>query len=234
MKRKRLIAAVVAVLLAVSGVGAMWWYASRADQRAVADLKPVDVFVAALEIPTGTSLASAVSSNAMVVKQIPASLAPVGATTVVDASNAGLVAQSDIHVGELVLLSRFGAAETVRSGLMLPPGHIALSIALGDPEKVGTFVNVGSRIAVFLTYGGDNGQRTRLLMSNVYVLAVGANAGSAAPAGTTGLLTLAVTQAQAEKLIQAQRGSGQLYLGLMNDKSGVGASSGANDDNLFG
>ena len=234
MKRKRLIAAVVAVLLAMSGVGAMWWYASRADQRAVADLQPVDVFVAALEIPTGTSLATAVSSNALVVKQIPASLAPVGASTVVDASNASLVAQSNIHVGELVLLSRFGAPETVRSGLMLPPGHIALSISLGDPEKVGTFVNVSSRIAVFLTYGADNGQRTRLLMSNIYVLAVGANAGAAAPAGTTGLLTLAVTQTQAEKLIQAQRGAGQLYLGLMNEQSGVSPSTGTNTDNLFG
>lgn len=234
MKRKRLIAALAALLLAVAGVGSMWWYASRADQRALEDLQPVDVFVAALAIPTGMSLQDAVSSQSLVVQQVPRNLAPIGASTVVDASNASNVAQSNIQPGELVLLNRFGSPETIRSGLALPKGQIAVSIALADPQKVGTFVNVGSRIAVFLTYVNNAGtQATRLLLSNIQVLGVGATTGTTAPAGTTGLLTLAVTQAQAEKLIQAQAGAGTLYLGLMNADSAVAPTEGTSNDGLF-
>lgn len=234
MKRKRLIAALAALLLAVAGVGSMWWYASRADQRALEDLQPVSVFVAALEVPTGMSLQDAVSSQSLVVRQVPRNLAPLGASTLVDATNASNVAQSNIHPGELVLLSRFGSADAVRSGLVLPKGHIALSISLADPQKVGTFVNIGSRIAVFLTYQNNAGnQATRLLMSDIQVLGVGESTGATAPAGTTGLLTLAVTQTQAEKLIQAQATNGMLYLGLMNADSQVAPTTGTDNDGLF-
>ncbi len=67
MRQKRTIAAVLALVLALSGAGALWWYAHTADQRAVEGLSPVDVFVATGDIPAGTSLGAAIAANLLTV-----------------------------------------------------------------------------------------------------------------------------------------------------------------------
>ena len=88
---------------------------------------------------------------------------------------------------------------------------------------------------------------TRLLLARIKVLAVGstvpsttasaAASPSAAPDGTAAqlqaqLITVAVTQAQAEVLVQGIQ-TGTLYLGLLTDTSKVAPGAGVNDRNLF-
>lgn len=236
MKRKRLIAAVLALVLSISGAGALWWYAYSADQRALEGLATTDVYVAAGDIPAGTPLGSAIAANLLSVQQIPKRLAPVDASTVVDASNTGNLAISDIRAGELVLLSRFAPPQQAGSGLAIPEGLIAMSIDVADTPRVGNFTHPGSRIAIFLTYapkGGDKG--TRLLLSNVLVLAVGDSTDASTGAGQvpSTRLTVAVDQRSAQKLIQAA-GAGSMYTALMNDQSNVGPSSATTDADLFG
>jgi pilus assembly protein CpaB len=85
-----------------------------------------------------------------------------------------------------------------------------------------------------------NKSATRVLLAKVTVIAVGpttitppANAAQANPESQPrAMLTLALTQAQAEKIIFAQ-GNGTLYLGLLNDKSQVRPDAGINGKNVF-
>lgn len=247
MKRKRFAAALLALVLAAGGAGSMWWYAQGADERAMAGLESVDVFVAVGDIPAGTTLGSAVAAQMLTIQQVPKRLAPTGASVEVDAGNSSNVALNDIHSGELVLLTRFAPAQEVSAGLSIPNGYVALSLQMGDPQRVGSFVHVGSQVAIFLTYGSRDGdatnaptiagtsKATRLLLSKVLVLGVGAATGQTAQELQlpSALLTFAVSQADAERLIQAQS-VGSLYMALMNDQSQVAPSNGVNTKNLFG
>lgn len=236
MKRKRFIAALLALVLAAGGAGSMWWYAQGADARAMDGLEAVDIFVAKGDIPAGTMLGSAVAAQMLEIQQVPKRLAPSGASVEVDATNAANVALNDIHTGELVLLTRFAPAQEVSAGLSIPTSYVAATFSMGDPQRVASFVRVGSQVAVFLTYAGDGGtSTTRLLMSKVLVLGVGAATGQTAQElqVPSALLTFALSQADAERLIQAQS-VGALYLALMNDQSAVAPSNGVNTKNLFG
>ena len=225
----------------------MWWYAQGADERAMAGLEAVDVFVATGDIPAGTSLGSAVAAQMLAIQQVPKRLAPTGASVEVDATNSINVALNDIHTGELVLLTRFAPAQEVSAGLSIPNGNVAVTISLGDPQRVASFVHVGSQVAIFLTYPvkeGDssnaptaagNSKATRLLLRKVLVLGVGAATGATAQSAQlpSALLTVALTQPDAERIIQAQS-VGSLYMALMNDQSSVTPTDGINTKKLFG
>jgi pilus assembly protein CpaB len=213
----------------------MWWYAQGADARALEGLEAVEVFVATSEIPAGTMLRNAVAAGALGIQMVPKRLAPTGASIDVTANNSPNVALNDIHTGEMVLLTRFAPAQEVSAGLSIPSGYVAVTVTLGDPQRVANFVKVGSQVAVFLTYPDAGGSNTRLLMSKVLVLGVGASTGQTAQElqVPSALLTFALSQVDAERLIQAQS-VGSLYLALMNDQSAVAPSDGVNTKKLFG
>lgn len=237
MNRKRFVVALAALVLSLAGAGTLWWYAQSADQRAVAGLTAVDVYVAKGDIPAGTPLSTALGMNLLDIQRIPQRLAPVGATTTVDPSMTGNVAASDIHAGELVLLSQFVAPQTTDSGLAIPTGLIAVSVDVADTPRVGNFVHPGSHVAMFLispTPGGT-GKQTRLLLADVLVLAVGDSTNGATGSAQTPStrLTVAVSQHDGERLIQSTT-AGTLYLGLMTDRSTVAPGPAVTDSNLFG
>lgn len=223
MKKKRLYVAFLSLLLAASAAGSMLWYANTADERAMAGLDGINIFIANSEIPAGTTLSDALANQWLRVDQIPRRLAPEGAGTEVDATNASNVASSDINAGELVLLSRFVPRAQISAGLALPVGKVALALNLEDPQRVGNFVRVGAKIAVFSTTSTAD---TELLLSDLLVLGVGDSTGDSAQSNPSGskLITVAVTQSEAELLIQATTG-GTLYLALMNEQSGVTPTS---------
>lgn len=229
MRKKRLYVAFVSLVMALVSAGAMLWYAQGADARAMQGLEGTSVFVAAGDVPAGTTLEAAVANGWLRIESIPKRLAPSGAGTEVDATNARNVAAGQIHAGELVVLSRFVPPSQVSAGLAIPSGKLAMSINLEDPQRVGNFVRVGSKIAVFWTtrstIAGEV-PNTRLLLANLLVLGVGDTTGDnpqVAQAGSK-LLTLAVTQSQAETLISSAN-SGSLYLALMTDQSGISAGA---------
>jgi len=106
---------------------------------------------------------------------------------------------------------------------------------------VAGYVQAGSQVAIFLTYdvvdsnGNTTGiERTRVLIPRVEVLAIGTNqrartstSGSGGGSGSL-LLTLAVNQAEAERLIEGLS-HGTLYLALLTDS--VVVTPGAGVDN---
>ncbi|HEX2315751.1 MAG TPA: Flp pilus assembly protein CpaB [Thermomonospora sp.] len=246
--KRRLITVVVAVALAALGSLSVHGYVRTADERALRGQRPVEVLVAARAIPAGTPAARLVPDGYAAARRFPAASVPEGALTGVGDADRDLVLGAGVRAGELIrraLLVRPGGTQA----FVVPDGKIALTVALSDPQRVAGHVVAGSRVAIFLSRrvlnsdGRPRGEltETRLLMSGVDVLAVGPaqppkDARDKPSFGeTTGLVTLAVTQRQAEKLVwsatgpQGAQGTG-LYLGLEGGSSrltetGSGVSS---------
>ena len=275
--KRRIALVAVALVLALIGVAVVRSYVGKADARAVAALDPVQAYVTQGAIVSGTALKDAVDQGLAKIETLPRKTVPPGAVVQVTPQLGGLVATATIPAGTLLLQSAFGPHQIQQSGLPIPKGEIALTISLGDPQRVGGFVQAGSQIAIFDTYNsipelGTNGlpaagnhntaagdgltqgitkeHITRLLLSRVPVIAVGstvagaASSSSSSPSGggsngsTQGsngsnvLVTVALSQRNAERLILASQ-TGSLYLGLLNQDSQVAPDSGANNTNLF-
>jgi pilus assembly protein CpaB len=195
---KRILAGLAAVLLAVVGTVAVFAYARGADRRALQGQTAIGAYVAVKDVPAGTTARKAIDDGLIVKELIASKGVPEGALTTVDSSYDALVATSDLQAGELVLQSRFSTVAATDGKLAVPNGKMAISVALDDPSHVGSFLTVGSHIAVFDTFNqlekcrcgpqplsiqtpsGDHLQdshafqrATRVLVPDVTVLAVG-------------------------------------------------------------
>jgi pilus assembly protein CpaB len=163
--------------------------------------------------------------------------------------NAKSVATADIPSGQIVLRESFGAKQAPTGALSIPKDDIAISVNLAANADVAGYVNVQSEVVVFETYtlngsaaknaqkvviDGDKAQVTRVVAPRLTVLAIsqapttsvdGSKNSSTASASSTVTLTLAVSQTEAEKLINGQS-NGQLYLGLLTSSSKTSADKG--------
>jgi pilus assembly protein CpaB len=253
--RQRVIAVCAAMLVGLIGVAAVLLYAKGADSRAVAGQQVRSVFVAQERVPAGTSAADAVAKGLMVPTKIAAKGVPAGALSAVDAAMAKRVALTDIVQGDFVLASRFGTTPAGLKAIQVPDGQVAISVALTDPGRVGTFLTPGSRIVIYDTYepgasgkGGANGARvTRVLLDDVLVIAVGstplgpsAQAGDKAPASGSGsgagtgeqLVTVALPPGTAAKLVHGIQ-TGTLYAGLRGTDTKSSSGQVISDSSLF-
>jgi pilus assembly protein CpaB len=237
---RRLALLISAVLVAAVGTALVFAYVQKADDRAIAGQNPVTVLIAKSAIAPGTRVIDAANAGSFQTKELPESAVAPGALSSVDPVK-NQVALTTIFPGQQLLTGMFGATAAADSSIAIPPGQIAVSFSFGDPQRVAGFVQPGSNVAVFLTSSlQGNTSSTRILLPRVTVIAVGpttitppANAAQANPETLPrAMLTLALTQAQAEKLIFAQ-GNGTLYLGLLNDRSLVKPGKGADAKNVF-
>jgi pilus assembly protein CpaB len=234
-----------ALVVAALGTASIFFYVDRADDRALQDQRPVEVLVAKTLIKAGTTAAEAERLGSFRLQRIP--LAATVAGHLRDTrSISTLVAVSDIHPGEQIIPQKFAQAGST-SGLPIPAGKMAMSVQLGDPERVAGFVKPGSEVAIFLTMQlpprpgtpPPPGPTTRVLIPRVEVIAVGPTTLRPATKGQgnteatpTAILTLAVDQDQAEKLVVAQ--SGRLYLALLTKESKITDGGGTDVGTLFG
>lgn len=227
---RRTVLLIAALVVAGLGTALVWMYASRADERAQADAAPVQVLVATSDIGAGTSGSAISEAAAVELRTLPAASVPAGAlsdlTPVID-----LVTLGPVFTGQALLQQMFGGQQQVAGGLTLPEGSMGISIQLGDPQRVAGFVKPGSEVALFTTASGVGGvaeQQTTVLLPRVLVAAVGptvvAQAAAEGSANTeaipTAIMTLALTQEEAQKVILASQTT-SLYMGLLDDKSKV-------------
>jgi len=238
---RRTVLLIVAALIAALGTSMVFLYVRGADARAEAAQEPVQVLKAVAKINPGETLADAQAQGKIQVGTVPRAQVLTGAVN----STAGLesqVALSTIYPNEQIISGKFGSPGD-QQALTIPDGSIAISVNLSDTGRVAGFVTPGSEVAVFVSTTEDSGDQTRLLLSPVQVIAVGATTvvstttTSAAGAQTTEeipktLLTLAVKQDEAEKIMFAST-HGELSFGLLNDKSKVKAGPGVTSSNLF-
>jgi pilus assembly protein CpaB len=237
---RRIVLIGVAVVLALFGTFAVYGYAHSADQRAVAGGHAVQVVVATKRVAAGTSWKSAVRS--LSVQNVPASSAPEDSITSLSADiSASSVAQSDIAPGQLVLREAFAPAVAQTGVLAIPQGMIAISLSLASDADVAGFIGPRSQVAVFATapmktarYAnqdmiGATLTVTRTVVPHAEVIATsqsaptnvdGQSASQSSTSTGTVLVTVALTQADAERVINMQK-VGELTLGLLSASSKV-------------
>ncbi|HAM43898.1 MAG TPA: hypothetical protein DCM67_02585 [Propionibacteriaceae bacterium] len=182
--QRRLIAAILAVVLAGIGALLLFNYVSNADTRAMANQQPVDVLVVTTTVPAGT-LGSALGPF-VTTKQIPkVALAPGALTSLEEVQNLATIVE--LLPGEQLMQSRFGEPGTGANGdIKIPENMEVVTISLEDQRIVGTRLAAGSRVSAYVTFDDT----TKRIFSDVLI--VSAN---------EGLLTLAAKPADVENLI---------------------------------
>ncbi len=231
-----------AMLVAALGTGSVLLYVRGVDDRALRNQDPVQVLVAKSVIHAGTPVSTAQSNGAFVLKTVPRSAVAQGALSSLTGMS-DKVAAADIFPNEQILPGKLTSAGAVGS-LPIPAGKLAMSVQLGDPQRVAGFVAPGSEVAVFATVtppattgGAGAVEITNLLLARVPVIAVGPTTVRAGDdrnkeALPTAILTLAVSQREAAKLVQATQ-TGQLYFALLTKDSKVGPAPAVDSRNLF-
>lgn len=245
MDRRRVLLIVAAVIAAL-GTLLVFVYVRGADNRAADRYKAVKVLVAVKQIAAGETVAAAQSAGKIQMGTVGQGQVLPGALTDLS-SISNDVALTTIYPGEEILSTKFGATAANTSALTIPAGKMAVSVNLTDPARVAGFVNPGDTVAIFMQGSGGAGAASgpfaRLLLPKVEVIGVGTTTVvSTTTTDSTGqqtteqlprtLLTLALSQADAEKVLYASS-NGELALGLLNDKSQVSSDQGVSAANLF-
>jgi pilus assembly protein CpaB len=228
----------LAVVLALVGTGAVYLYVHNADKRAVESTRSAKVLIAVKSVPAGTTWSDAVKGGYFQQQSVPIKSAPSLAIPELNASvPLDEVAAGTITSGEVIVRPMFAPKTSAIGILPIPAKKMAVSFSFSSAAEVAGFIQPQSEVAVFVTYhipgagastqNAANGQATRVLLPRVLVLATPSSAtGTLNQAnGGGGLITLALTQAEAEQVILASQ-TNTLYLGLLSDTSVTNADSG--------
>lgn len=227
---RRTLLLIAALVVAALGTVLVFLYAHNADQVAQEGQELVKVLVAKTKIEAGTSGSTASANGAFEQQEIPKANVVTGALG--DASPlANLVALVPIFPGQQIISPQWGTSAT-STDLSIPPGMVALSVQLGDPQRVAGFVQPGSTVAIFVsgsstgtgqTTTDNNAANVRTLLSNVKVLAVGPSTVISKSTGTasgnteqipSAILTLALSQDDAKKMVYVVSAPGATYGGI--------------------
>lgn len=227
--RIRLIAVVAALLLAITGTVLIANYVTGADQRALADAAPVDVYVVDQLIPVATP--AELLGEFLRVQALPSAAVAEGAVTDL-AAVAGLITTVQLLPGEQLLTSRLAnPADLATPGkIRVPEGLQEVTISLGPDAMVGGQIVAGDTVGVFVTKTNAELQPTTHLTFNrvlvttvqgapeVAVTETGAADDSAIPGTPAGslLVTFALTAADAERIIYAAQHT-SIWLSLQTE-----------------
>ena len=231
--KTRLIAGIVAVVLAAVGSVVLVSYVRGADARAMAGLSTVDVLVAAEAIPQGTPAADL---NKLVdTKQLPANAVLPNRVTTLD-QLAGTVALLRVDPGEQLLETKFGAPPTADpDAVVIPPKMQQITVLLELQRAMGGYIKAGDTVGIFVSV--KDSKQTHLTAHKVLVTKVQqapaeeggqpSEGGQPAPPDLEGklLVTVATTPAIAEKIaFAAEPDFGSIWLSnepLTADESGT-------------
>ena len=241
--RRRILAALAALVLLIAGTFVLLAYVRGADARALAGVRTTEVLVADQVIPEGTpadELAALVRTEVLPEKAaLDGRVTELGDLT-------GQVATVDLQPGEQLLATRFAAPDSLGApGVVpVPDGLQEVSVQLEPQRAVGGRLAAGDTIGVLVSLSSG---RTSAVLHRVLVTQVQgapapaaedaeggtdtASAGSAAPTSSL-MVTLAVTAAQAEAVVfGAEHGS--LWLSLEPEGAGTGGTDVLTGDNIY-
>jgi pilus assembly protein CpaB len=166
--RRRLIAALAALVLAATGTVVLLAYVRGADARALAGTRTVDVLVVDRPVSAGTpaeELAELVRTE-----RLPAKAAVPGVVTDLE-ELAGRVATVDLQPGEQLLAARFAAPEdlSVPGTVPAPEGAAEVSLLLEPQRAVGGRLAAGDTVGVHVSLPDPS---THVLLHRVLVTQV--------------------------------------------------------------
>ena len=240
---RRTLLLIAAFLIAALGTAGVYLYVNGVDQRAKADNSVVQVLVATAPIAAGTTAGQAERDRHLALRDYLRSSVEgfefrrdtVGITD--------QVALAPIAAGQPILTTQFGAAGQ-KVDPLIPTGKLALSLNMTAAQRVAAFLDPGDKVTVFVTTGDGrtSGSVTRVLLPSVQVLGIGRRTAlptsdPSAPAQAddgvdSSLLTLAVDQTEAQKLVFAQL-NGKLAFGLIGDTRSDPTNAGVDAGSLF-
>jgi len=218
--RRTLIAAASLVLAAVAGAG-VYLYVSGADERAEAKVNTVEAFVAAQDIPKGTTGDRALADGLIQAEKVLEGSVPPGAVT--DSGRLkGKVAASTISAKQYITGSSFVSTSEGGGGSLAATigdqNLVAVTISV-DPERgVASQIAPGDRVDIAVVGEGA----ANYILENVKVLAVGqetaanasgSNGEPSQQAASSGLITFELSPADALNVVSANK-NGTLYLTL--------------------
>jgi pilus assembly protein CpaB len=181
--RRRLFAAIAALVLLAAGTAVLVAYVRGADARALAGVRTVEVLVVDQVIPEGTPgdrLAELVRTE-----QLPARAAVDGVVTDL-AALAGQVATVDLQPGEQLLAGRFAAPEDLAAPgtVAAPEGTSEVSVLLEPQRAVGGRIAAGDEIGVYvsMTLENDAGKTVGATHATLHGVLVTQVQGAPAPA----------------------------------------------------
>jgi pilus assembly protein CpaB len=229
----------VAVMIALLGTALIVLYVRGIDERATQGQEMVEVLTASATIEMGEDVAAAQEAGKFQTREVRRDDFIPGALTTTTGI-ADSVALGPIYPGEQILEAKFGSLSDADT-LVIPDDKLAVSVELSDPERVAGFVNPGSEVAIFMSLDPilvqpDGTERTlppytRLLLAKVQVIGVGTTSVSSKTITTEAgaevtetvprtILTVAVNQKDAEKLIYAARNS-DVSFALLNKNTKI-------------
>jgi pilus assembly protein CpaB len=241
--QSRVLAILIAVVLALVATVALVVYVNGADRRAIAEQDPVYVYVAKETIKAGTSGEDAQNRGWIERKEV-ASASAVDGRVFSPNQLKSRYAAVDIVKGEQLLLTRWvGSADIAgRRLLPIPEDHQALSIGLDLQRQVAGFVTPGDKVSMLVTRPREGrGEQTEFLLQNVQVLAVGTTALTNAASqgggrvnqgkGSQSLtaVTLAIKARHVKFVVHAVE-QGSIYLTLMPPNAEAAERGGPVDD----
>jgi len=261
MDRRKLLL-MLAVFVAIIGTALVFLYVRGADNRAQSQFDSVTVLKATQNIASGEAYDDAVAAGKIASASVPQTQLNDGYQTSITALK-GKIASVPIFAGQQIISGQFGNEVVATStNLPIPKGMIAVTVQLSDPDRVAGNVYPGSRVAIFATgMGGPEhssgsgataggtgvaaAAETALLLPNVLVLNVGSPVQSTSTTTDESgnqtteslprtLLTLAVDQAEAQKVILASKGvPDSLTFGLLTNTSQVKKGPGTSTANVW-
>jgi pilus assembly protein CpaB len=245
--RRRLLAALAALVLLVLGTVVLVAYVGGADSRALAGVQTVQVLVAEELIPEGTT---AEQLDALVTTEtVPAKTAVDGRVSSLP-SLTGQVATVDILPGEQLLSARFSRPDQLQTPgtVAVPEGLQEVSVLLEPQRAVGGRLAAGDTVGVVVSMNFQNGTSTThtvlhdLLVTQVQGAPAAppsgddqqetASSGAAAPTASL-MVTLAVSAAQAESVVFGVE-HGSLWLSLEPDGADTRGTSVVTQDTIYG
>jgi pilus assembly protein CpaB len=228
--RRRLLAAIAALVLACAGAYLLLSYVRGADARALAGVETVDLLVVTAPVPEGTTAEDL--GRFLAVEAVPAKLAAVDSLASLQ-GQAGRVTTTTLQPGEQLLASRLADPATLVAPdhVDVPAGMQEVTISLEPQRALGGHLAAGDRVGVFLT-AGDVTHLTlqKVLLTRVQgavptavaqdpaAAADGATPAAATPAGQL-VVTLAVPGPDAEQVVWAME-HGSVWLSLQPAAAG--------------
>lgn len=230
---RRTVLLAAALLIAAMGSFVVYKYVQGVENRADAELDPVQVLVATKTIPAGTTGTAAEAAASFSLETLTRESVADGALSSTEPI-LDQVALGPIFAGEQILSQKWGESGSI-SSLPLDEDKLAMSVQLSDPARVAGFVTPGSEVAVFVTVDGtvrgddSDISLTEVLIPKVKVIATGQttlvtqtttnnNGARTTEEIPRAILTLEVDATEGKKLVHAQH-KGELYFALLGEKA---------------
>lgn len=184
--------ALIGLLLLLSGLNA-----DESEASGVREIPTGSVLVFDQTLTAGTTVAEMLSAQdlpvAIETRELNA-IVPGAVATADDLAALGdVMLEVDVFPGEQVLASRFIPRDDFASDAFtervapveIPEGHHTLTVSLPATRALGGFIRPGDNVSVLMSFGGNGGNITGLVMNSVEVINVTASLGAvqALPAG---------------------------------------------------